>query len=976
MLLLHPMQKMIIFTVSFPLTSRRKAAENNIMKPNDLLTFLLLLSISAGAKEQTVWRENSFQDFVTGKLGDGGANTYVSARGSIQIVNRWDLDNDGSLDLVFANTHFHREKLDSAIYWGNGSDFDGRRMTAVPNDGAQHAAAADLNGDGRIDAVLANYTNGTWDGMESFVYFGGDSSRDGETGQWNNPPFNAKLTLPTRAAQHCVIADLNKDGHPDLVFALSAGFWEYRATGPKGYESPSRIFWGAATGYDRSRSTDLPALGAAAVAVADLNGDNWPDLVFANREKSGDPNVPSYIYWGASKGFSPDRRTELPTRQANWVAIGDANGDKLPDIVFANGLGNASYIYLNKAGGFAPDNRLELPTNDARGCVLADLNRDGTVDLFFTNHQTAGNPLTLSYLYWGSPSGFAADRRQEFETVGAWGVSAADLNQDGFEELVISNYKEHFSFDVPSYIYWNQAGKFADTRRTSLFTQGAIGNTVADFDGDGHSDIMFQNTIGRSRGGNSPIYVYWGGPEGGYTPTNRLELPAVDPYEWASGDLNDDSWPDLLVANSGETVRNQQESFIYWGAPNGFSPENRSALMGVGANGASLADLDRDGYLDVVLSNSPKAGSGEKGAYIYWGGPDGFVVAARTELPTGSTGAAAIADLNRDGNLDLVFSAKTGNGVPIYWGDGSRNYTAGRQAIIPGSEGVASIEIADLDRDNNLDLILNRAISEGSRLTKSHIYWGSRDGQYLAENRSEFETEGSIVITVADVDKDGWLDLVCPNYNTGSSRATLSRIYYGGPGQSAPKRMIKLPTNSGAGSMVADFNRDGFNDVLFVCHRSEGDPNRSGSFGDHETTAFLYWGGPDGLSPERRATIPVRGPHNDSGIDLGNIFDRRNEYDYISSGYYCGNRTPAILSWRAQTPAGSSVQFQLRTAASEPALETASWTGPSGPGSHYTQPGSIVPGPSGSWVQYRAVLVSASGAASPAINEVAITFNP
>ncbi len=176
--------------------------------------------------------------------------------------------------------------------------------------------------------------------------------------------------------------------------------------------------------------------------------------------------------------------------------------------------------------------------------------------------------------------------------------------------------------------------------------------------------------------------------------------------------------------------------------------------------------------------------------------------------------------------------------------------------------------------------------------------------------------------------------------------------------------------------MVADFNRDGFNDVLFVCHRSEGDPNRAGSFGDHETTAFLYWGGPNGLSPERRATIPVRGPHNDSGVDLGNIFDRRNEYDYISSGYYCGSRTPAILSWRAQTPAGSSVQFQLRTAASEPALETASWTGPSGPGSHYTQPGSIAPGPSGSWIQYRAVLVSASGAASPVINEVAINFNP
>ncbi len=940
------------------------------------LAVILPVAMLAEPAPRTVWRQNSFKDFAAGSFGDSGANTYVSARGRIELINRWDFDLDGSLDLVFSNTHFHQEKLDSALYWGNGADFDGSRVTSIPNDGAQHALAADLNKDNRVDLVLSNYTNGTWDGMESYVYLGGDVTKSAAAGQWRFPPFTDKLTLPTRAAQHCAVADLNKDGFPDLVFALSAGFWEYRATGAQGYESPSRIFWGSATGFDRTRQMDLPALGAAAVAVADLNNDSWPDIVFANREKAGDPNVPSYIYWGGSAGFDPKRRTELPTRQANWVAIGDVNGDKLPDIIFANGLGDTSPIYLNQAGAFAADRRVDLPTSEARGCAMADLNHDGAMDIFFTNHQKSGNPLTHSYLYWGSPKGFAADRRQEFETVGAWGVSLADLNHDGFEEIVVSNYKEHFSFDVPSYIFWNLKGKFVETRRTSLFTHGAIGNTVADFNGDGHPDIMFQNTVGRQRGGISPIYVYYGGHEDGYTPAHRVDLPAIDPYEWASADLNDDGWPDLLVANFGETVRNQQESFLYWGGPKGFSENNRSALMGVGANGASIADLDHDGYLDVILSNTPKAGTEEKGAYIYWGGPAGFVVTTRTELPTGSTVAAAVADLNGDGHLDLAFTARAGSGVPIFWGDGTRNYTGERVTTVPGTEGVWSVEVADLNRDNHLDLILNRAIDQGSRLTKGHVYWGNGKGEFRVEARSEFETEGTIVITVADVNQDGWLDLVCPNYNTGASRATLSRIYYGGPEDYSSEHMIKLPTNSGAGSMVADFNHDGFNDVLFVCHRSEGDPNRTGSFGDHETNAFLYWGGPNGLSVDRRAEIPVRGPHNDAGVDLGNIFDRRNEFDYISSAFQFAKGSPTNLSWRAQTPRGSSVAFQIRTAASEQALKDAAWSGPSGAGGYYDHPGEIAPAASDHrWIQYRAILRSETGAASPSIDEVVVTFD-
>ena len=158
----------------------------------------------------------------------------MTASGKVQLVNRFDLNNDGWIDLVFANSHPQAEKLDQAIYWGNGKDFDASRMTLVPNEGAQWTVAADLNKNGKTDVVVPSYANGTWSKMESSVYYGDPrvAKRVEEEGAakspWNNYPFWKKVALPTEAAQQAAVGDLNKDGFPDIVFALSAGFWEYR----------------------------------------------------------------------------------------------------------------------------------------------------------------------------------------------------------------------------------------------------------------------------------------------------------------------------------------------------------------------------------------------------------------------------------------------------------------------------------------------------------------------------------------------------------------------------------------------------------------------------------------------------------------------------------------------------------------------------------------------------------------------------
>jgi len=107
---------------------------------------------------QQVWRENSFEDFVDGTFDDAGANMYVSFKGNVQLINRWDVNNDSYIDILCVNSHPLVEMLDLSIYWGNGKDYSIRNHSYVPANGPMWITPADLNNDKKMDLVVANYS--------------------------------------------------------------------------------------------------------------------------------------------------------------------------------------------------------------------------------------------------------------------------------------------------------------------------------------------------------------------------------------------------------------------------------------------------------------------------------------------------------------------------------------------------------------------------------------------------------------------------------------------------------------------------------------------------------------------------------------------------------------------------------------------------------------------------------------------------
>ena len=934
-----------------------------------------------------LWRESTFEDFRDGTFGDGGVNTYVSAKGRIQTVYRHDANNDGYIDLVFANAHSEDVQVDMSIYWGNGHDFSIRNHSYVPAWGPDWATVAELNGDGAVDLVLANYNNGTSHDMDSFVYYGGLESRQSKaaSGQWSCYPFKRRVILPMDGSNKAAVGDLNRDGSKDIVYAK---------------KGKARIFWGRSHGeFDADKYIELDVEDTSDVAVADLNGDKWSELIFCGAEKT------SYVYWGSKAGFSNDRLLELVTAKSGSIEVADVDNDKRPDLIFANQDGDESWAYLNRDGSFGLANRIAFETHKAIDSVVADFNGDGLADVFFTNHDMNGYRVIDSFLYFGSKDGFSNDNRKGFLTVGAWGVSAGDLNGDGRPELVVSNHQGHNTWELPSYVYWNSPNGFDLSRRTPLFEHGAKGNAIADFNGDGHADILIVSTTTTTENQYHPNFVYWGNEKGMYTPDNRLELPGLETQWGGMVDMDDDGQVDIIFSNHGEghtTKWGYMDMFIYWNENNTFDFNRRTGLPTYKVHGGLLiGDIDGNGYLDIVSANEKNyprdgkqvqarytsylAGDGDvsdeiyPGSFIYWGGPNGFVVTERSDLPVTWCRMPALADLDRDGDLDLVFGNE-GKGEDklghIFFNNGTRDTDRWRHVSVEGTHRTGQLNVADLNKDGFLDIIFTWGGKEDNFF---YIYYGDADASYSMDKRVKVEGAHAKTMSVADVNRDGWPDLLCSNYWHASKpfgRDGLSSVLLGGPDGYSMERRIVLPTNGGDGTLVSDFNFDGYPDIFWASHRRDGDFNRVGRPNEHVTDSYLYWGGAGGFDAERKLRIPGRGVHFRKSTDeIGHIYNRGYVFDYVSSAHNYKGRRPSHINWAAQEPHRSSVKFQLRVAKSRSALEKAPWLGIGGEGTYFTRRGSSLEYlPNGSWMQYRAVLDTYNGVHCPVLDSVEISF--
>ncbi len=505
--------------------------------------------------------------------------------------------------------------------------------------------------------------------------------------------------------------------------------------------------------------------------------------------------------------------------------------------------------------------------------------------------------------------------------------------------------------------------------RTPLYEHGAQGNCIADFDGDGNKDVLITSIMGNSRGDYDNSFLYFGKPDGSFDIENKIDLPGREAYEQAFADLDDDGDVDILMVNRGEITRLANEVWIYWNDNNQFDTWDMSGLPSYSGIGVQVADLDRNGYLDVIVSNgSPNNIGGDKpeGTFIYWGSAQGWPVIDRTVLPNELTRSCSVCDINSDGILDLIFgNQKKGGLARIYFGNGTRNYNIDNSVELIKSQGSGNPEAADLNKDGLLDIVF----AHDKNVLIYYQSAGCKFGEPIA-----IQVQAK-TMTAGDVNNDGWLDLACPFYRGEGKRTWYSTVLLGSEKGYSIDNSLKFPTDGGTGSLICDLNRDGYNDIFFYCHRKDGSYDEIKKYGDHNVNSLVYWGSADGFSDQNVQQLPSVGTHYDMGADIGNTQNRTNKYVYISSPHYIDGKNPASLKWYGNSSILGSIKFQLRVADSETDLKHSAWVGPDGAGSYYNKPYQQIKNFSGDWIQYKAIFDTGNGAASPVLDKVEIEFN-
>jgi uncharacterized protein (TIGR03437 family) len=328
----------------------------------------------------------------------------------------------------------------------------------------------------------------------------------------------------------------------------------------------------------------------------------------------------------------------------------------------------------------------------------------------------------------------------------------------------------------------------------SPFPVGAAPQWVAvgDFNGDGNPDLVTANT------GNS-VTVFLGDGTGSFMPVagNPFAVGA-NPDSVAVGDFNGDGNLDIVTANSGDNTI----TVLLGNGSGGFAPAGSSPFA-VGTNPASVAvaDFNGDGKPDIVTANT----GADDVTVLLGNGSGGFAAAQGSPFPVGLfPHSVAVGDFNGDGKPDIVTANSGNNTVKILLGTGSGGFTGG--GAFPAGSFPQSVAVMDFNGDGKLDIV---AANSGSHSVT--VLLGNGSGGFAAAIGSPFAVGMNPQSVIAvDVNGDGKPDIVTANSGDNTVTVLLGNGLGGfNAAGGSPFAAGVTPVSLVAG----DFNGDGRTDI-------------------------------------------------------------------------------------------------------------------------------------------------------------------
>lgn len=679
--------------------------------------------------------------------------------------------------------------------------------TATIFDGALSKAAADLDGDDRVDLLFPAGQGGT---VSVF---------------WGTPTGTFTEQFPTfeTGIQPVAVAvgnfDEDPQGHADIATVDSGRISVLRGLGNREFDTAPVL-----TTADTISSPAALIATDVEGAPLYLNDDLHTDLVVANAEEQGSIAV----FYGVGDGTFT-AAGELAAQQGTGALVAaDVDGNGTVDVIASNRNANSISVYLNQNSNLGE--QMTFPAGDApQGLAVGRWTQDAHLDVVVADR----NRDAFALLAGDGTGRFAApvEFSAGFQPADA---AAADFDGDGYLDAVIAN---NLSQDV-TVAYGDGRGGFP-RRQQFLSDAGTVGvlagwcypGLILDANADTRPDVVAVNTVLQVA---STYTVLLGAPD-------RLLIAAEDvptrdrPSAIAIGDLDSDGRPDAAVATQTEAVS------LIFSRPQGFV--TGEVRVGGTSSGVTLADVNGDAHPDLAALLDDRV------VVALGTGHGGFQTSQAVPIPprNGDTqktsGGIATGDLTEDGRVDIVVTGGDAGTVGILRGNGDGTFQPVTQLRLlpPGSTADVfpiALAVEDLDGDGHVDLAVASFVENGSVF----LVYNQGDGTFgrcsattASHCNADAEcpsgetcaTAGEVVqlpsgrrplaIQATDLDANGILDLLTANQDTAGllvHQATGARTY------AAP---LTFSSGEGTASALAlrDVDGDGRRDALVTGRASD-----------------------------------------------------------------------------------------------------------------------------------------------------------
>jgi hypothetical protein len=482
-------------------------------------------------------------------------------------------------------------------------------------------------------------------------------------------------------------ADFNGDGKPDIL------------------SSDGTLQLGKGDG---TFTTGTPVSGGA-VATGDFNGDGKMDVL-----QQGTGTL--LVLLGNGDGTFQTPISTNSGASLSVITAGDVNGDGKAD---ALGLYNNNLlVYLSQGDGtFAAGVSYAVGNTYPATITLGDFNGDLVTDI-------AVSLRNAEVVLLGNGDGTFQAGKTSSGIESPLHAVAGDFNGDGKPDLIISDYSQAVWLLL-------EIGGCTLQNYTLVFVITLGGLASADLNGDGKLDLVLTPGLYQS----CLVDIYLGNGDGTFSSTRQSYRPV----------LKLDTTPAIADFNSDGKLDIADSRTIFLGNGDGTFQGWLAVAIPTGAT--TTGDFDKNGTTDVAAVTTTYALN--PSVYILTNDGMGLLTLTHTYSLPNFCSSIAAADLNNDGNLDLVAVASGQYAVLLGNGDGS--FQAPVIYFFSGFGSPTTLVIADFNGDHKLDL----ALPAGGQTVV--VLLGNGDGTFGSPSYI-FDGDGGVIVS-ADFNGDGKPDI-------------------------------------------------------------------------------------------------------------------------------------------------------------------------------------------------------------------------